>query len=154
MIPWCAPNWVLWQFCKRMASRMLPSIYHYTTNSHTIQTVKSAKYLGLTYLIVWTYSRVTGKSNSILAFLLRNLYHCPQGLKAKAYLTCVHPIVEYAGNSLHAYYTHAVSHSLKKSSQICFQWLSEIFYCDLTFKPTWLVISPTMQRSVLPDYVF
>ena len=66
-------------------------------------------------------SRVTGKSNSILAFLLRNLYYCPKGLKAKAYLTCVHPIVEYAGNSLHAYCTHAVSHSLKKSSQICFQ---------------------------------
>jgi len=76
---------------------MLPSTCHYTINGHTVQTVKSAKYLGLTlsHNLSWSeyISRVTGKANSVLAFLQRNLYYCPQGLKVKPYLTYVRPIV-------------------------------------------------------------
>jgi len=85
----------------RMASRMLPSICHYTINGHTIQTVKSAKYLGL----ITTYHSLSIflEANSVLAFLQRNLYHCPQGLKVKAYLTYVRPIVEYASDVLSPY---------------------------------------------------
>ena len=61
-----------------MAGRIPPIIYHFVINVHAIQTVKSAKY----QLIM--VCRVTGKANSVLAFLQRNLYHCLQGLKANA----------------------------------------------------------------------
>jgi len=82
----------------RMAGRFLPSICHYTING-LIQTVKSTKYLGVTLSHnLSCISRVTGKANSVLTFLQRNLYHCPQGLKAKAYLTYVRPIVEYVSD--------------------------------------------------------
>jgi len=100
----------------RMAGRMLPSICHYTINGHTIQSVKSAKYLGLTlsHNLSWSgyISRVTGKANSVLAFLQRNLYHCPQGLKVKAYLTYVCPIVEYASD-VWSPYTQCLIHQME-----------------------------------------
>ena len=62
--------------------------------------VNSAKYLGLNIhkSLKWNdhINQVTKKANSTLAFLRRNLHHCPRPTKSLCYLTLIRPLTEYS----------------------------------------------------------
>jgi hypothetical protein len=72
----------------------------YNIHEHTLEVVDSAKYLGVHIHknMRWNHhiDQVARKANNTLAFLLRNLHHCPRSTKSQRYLTLVRPIAEYA----------------------------------------------------------
>jgi hypothetical protein len=71
----------------------------YTMNHQVLETVASNPYLGveLDSKLNWDthINIVSSKSNRILGFLRRNLWHCPRQVKERAYLTLVRPKLEY-----------------------------------------------------------
>ena len=58
------------------------------------------KYLGveLDRKLTWNerISAITGKANSSLGFLRRNLYNCPEQIKTQAHYSLVRPHLKYA----------------------------------------------------------
>ena len=60
--------------------------HKYNIHGHTLEVVDSAKYLGLNIhkSLKWNdhINQVTKKANSTLAFLRRNLHHCPRPTKS------------------------------------------------------------------------
>ena len=82
-------------------SRKKTTIKHdYTLNNHILQQVKSAKYLGLTinHNLNWGehISNITNKVTRNLNFIRRNLNISSTTIKENAYLSLVHPGVEYS----------------------------------------------------------
>lgn len=75
------------------------SLHQYTLNGTALDSVTSAKYLGITITpdLKWDrhISAVCQKANNTLAFLRRNLRVHSTKLKSTAYLTLVRPLVEY-----------------------------------------------------------
>jgi hypothetical protein len=64
--------------------------------------IQPSKYLGINIhkRLSW-YShidKITKKANSTLAFLGRNVSHCPTTIKAQCYTTLVRPTLEYASS--------------------------------------------------------
>ena len=57
-------------------------------------------YLGVTLTSNMSFSphiqKISAKATRMLNFLRRNLYNCSKEIKSRAYLTLVHPILEYA----------------------------------------------------------
>ena len=75
--------------------------YTYTMMGQPITSVTQRhKYLGvqLDSKLTWNehISAITGKPNSSLVFLRRNLYNCPEKIKTQAYYSLVRPNLEYA----------------------------------------------------------
>ena len=74
--------------------------HKYNIHGHTLEVVDSAKYLGLSIhkSLKWNdhINQVTKKANSTLAFLRRNLHHCPRPTKSLCYLTLIRPLTEYS----------------------------------------------------------
>ena len=74
--------------------------YTYTMMGQPITSVTQHKYLGveLDSKLTWNehISAITGKVNSSLGFLRRNLYNCPEQIKMQAYYSLVRPHLEYA----------------------------------------------------------
>jgi hypothetical protein len=74
--------------------------HKYNIHGHTLEVVDSAKYLGLNIhkSLKWNdhINQVTKKANSTLAFLRRNLHHCPRPTKSLCYLTLIRPLTEYS----------------------------------------------------------
>ena len=72
----------------------------YTIHGQVLNNTDQAKYLGLNIhkSLSWDnhIAKITTKANSTLAFLNRNIGHCPTNIKAQCYTTLVRPIVEYA----------------------------------------------------------
>ena len=82
-------------------SRRRKNIYHdYTLHGHSLEHVKSVKYLGLTITqdLRWNkhVNNITSKANNTLSFLKRNLQVNNPRLKTTAYHTLVRPQLEYA----------------------------------------------------------
>lgn len=77
-----------------------PLPYQYVLHSHTLDTVRSAKYLGITIKkdIGWSdhIENVCSKANRALGFLKRNLKIKSWKIKDTAYKAYVRPILEYA----------------------------------------------------------
>ena len=65
-----------------------------------VTSVTQPKYLGveLDSKLTWNehISTITGKANSSLAFLRRNLYNCPKQIKTQTYYSLVRLYLEYA----------------------------------------------------------
>ena len=84
-----------------ITKRRSPVNYTYTIHDHPLETVTSAKYLGveLTNNLSWnTHTENTSKKAlRSIGFLRRNLSSCPREIKARCYNTFVRPIAEYAG---------------------------------------------------------
>jgi hypothetical protein len=72
----------------------------YTLHGHTLEEVKSAKYLGveLTSHINWKnhVTNITAKANRTSAFVYRNLKGCPTSVQTHCYKGLVRPVMEYA----------------------------------------------------------
>ena len=68
--------------------------YTYTRMGQPITSVTQHKYLGVElYSKTWNehISAITGKENSSLTFLRRNLYNCPKQIKTQLYYSLVDP---------------------------------------------------------------
>ena len=74
--------------------------YTYTMMGQPITSVTQHKYLSVELDSKFTWnehiSAITGKANSSLGFLRRNLYNCPEQIKTQAYYSLVRPHLEYA----------------------------------------------------------
>ena len=74
----------------------------YELHGHTLDTVNSAKYLGVTLSrdLDWDthINNVTNKANQILGFLRRNLKISSSTIKEKAFKAFVRPLLEYASS--------------------------------------------------------
>ena len=72
----------------------------YNIHGHTLETVESAKYLGihLHNQLNWNthVNKIVNKANSTCSFLHRNLRRSPEHTKDLAYKAMVRPILEYA----------------------------------------------------------
>ena len=72
----------------------------YTLEGTVLENVDFIKYLGVTIThdlrCNTNISNMCTKANRTLAFLRRNLYHCPQDAKEAAYRGLVRPILEYS----------------------------------------------------------
>ena len=72
----------------------------YQLHGHTLESVTSAKYLGLTFTnkLQWDQhiNCITSKANKTLGFLRRNLKIPSIRIKEQAYFTLARPLVEYA----------------------------------------------------------
>ena len=74
----------------------------YNIHGHTLEVVDLVKYLGLSIhkSLKWNnhINQVTKKASSTLAFLRRNLHHCPRPTKSLCYLTLIRPQIEYSAD--------------------------------------------------------
>ena len=81
-------------------SKMAESNENYTMRSHQLEKVSSAKYLGITISSNLSWSphidAITSKAFSKLAFLQRNISHCPRQTKTLAYQSLIRPKLEYS----------------------------------------------------------
>jgi hypothetical protein len=76
----------------------------YNIHGHTLEAVDSENHLGVHIHknMRWNHriDQVVKKANNTLAFLRRNLHHCPRNNKTQCYLKLVRSIVEYANTIL------------------------------------------------------
>ena len=83
----------------RVCKTKCPSIHPYTMLGHTLQAVNHYPYLGVSLSedLNWKLHilNITNKANSTLGFVKRNLHHCSQKVKDKAYKSPVRPALEY-----------------------------------------------------------
>ena len=81
-------------------SRKPPLQHQYQLHGHTLETVSSVKYLGVTLTkdLTWNehINTICSKANKTLGFLRRNLKIGSQRIKETAYKTYVRPLMEYA----------------------------------------------------------
>ena len=72
----------------------------YYMRSHQLQSVDEAKYLGVTInnKLNWSshIDSIVTQAHRKLAFLQRNISHCPNDIKSMAYFSLVRPKLEYA----------------------------------------------------------
>ena len=83
----------------RITNKKKPILETYNIHNTRLSTVQSAKYLGVLIdsKLSWNTqcSALCKKANSTLAFLQRNLYSCPKGVKERCFNTFVRPTLEY-----------------------------------------------------------
>ena len=84
----------------RVTHKQNPIIHNYTLHGKVLETVDSAKYLGvvLTRDLRWNrhVENIAYKVNQSLGFLRRNLRINSSYLKSLAYKTLVRPLLEYS----------------------------------------------------------
>ena len=82
----------------------------------TLETVDHQPYLGITLSksLNWKEHtlRVENNANSLLGFIKRNFYSCPERVKKQAYFTLVRPILEYGSAAWDPYRNYQIN-SLK-----------------------------------------
>ena len=66
-------------------------------------------------------NNISAKATKTLNFLRRNLYRCSKEIKSRAYLSLVHPIVEYA-STVWDPYTIKDSNQLEKVQRSAARW--------------------------------
>ena len=74
--------------------------YNYKIHGTVLESVRTHDYLGITFSndLKWSthVNKIVGKANKQLALIRRNLYHCSNTTKERAYFALVRPNVEYA----------------------------------------------------------
>ena len=73
--------------------------HQYTMDGQALKTQDSTEYLGVTInsKLHWNQhiNNINGTANKLISFLWRTVRRCPQDLKSMAYITLVHPKIEY-----------------------------------------------------------
>ena len=91
----------------RVTRKQNPIIHEYTLHDKVLETVNSAKYLGVTLTSDLRWNRhvenIAYKANQSLGFLRRNLRINSPNLKSLAYNTLVRPLLEYSSASWDPY---------------------------------------------------
>ena len=74
--------------------------FNYTLGYKSLQETDNHPYLGvhITKDLTWNKHilQINATANSILVFVGRNLYSCPQQIKKSAYTILVRPLLEYS----------------------------------------------------------
>ena len=87
--------------------------HFYSLCNCVLQDVDQAKYRGvnITMELQWSghITSTTGKANSSLAFLRRNLKKCRQKLKEMAYISLVQTVLEYSSSKWDSYHAKDIS---------------------------------------------
>lgn len=82
--------------------RKKPILITYYLRGHALKRVSKAKYLGVTFNdnLAWSVhiNNITGKANSTLGFLRRNLQVGSREIKTQAYQALVRPTLEYCSS--------------------------------------------------------
>ena len=85
-----------------VTNKQKPIISSYTIHNEVLESVRSAKYLGLHVDAKLNFNThidvITKKANSTRAFLSRNFHHCSKKVKDATYTTYIRPSVEYASS--------------------------------------------------------
>ena len=83
----------------RITNKKKPTEVEYQLHNQTLAETKNAKYLGIIIddKLQWKDQCRTmcKKTNSLLAFLKRNIYGCPEHVKDKCYKAFIRPVLEY-----------------------------------------------------------
>ena len=97
----------------RISRSTKPLTRFYSLCNCGLQEVDQAKYLeaNITRELQWSghITSTTGKANSSLAFLRRNLKNCPQKLKEMAYISLVRSVLEYSSSIWDPYHAKDIS---------------------------------------------
>ena len=84
-----------------------PVVHNYTLLDEVLETVDSAKYLGVTVTsdLRWNchVANIAHKANQSIGFLRRNLRINSPSLKSVAHKSLVHPLLEYSSAAWDAY---------------------------------------------------
>ena len=82
-----------------MTRKKSPTTYSYTLHGHTLNRVKSTKYLGLTITsdLNWNkpINNITARANQSLGFVKHNVKTKSRDIKTKVYKALVRPSLEY-----------------------------------------------------------
>jgi hypothetical protein len=101
-------------------TNIIPATYN--IHGHQLQTVKKAKYLGVTIDSTLSFTdhinNICNKANSTRAFVHRNTKHCPRRVKTAAYNTLVRPNLENCASVWDPFKSRPNSSSTASSSQI------------------------------------
>ncbi len=107
----------------------LPNIrlmYDYTLHSRVLESVSTAKYLGLTFAdnLSWGthIHNVTSKANKTLGFLRRNLAFAPRDTRESAFKTMVRPQLEFA-SCIWSPYTETDISKVEKVQRTAARWV-------------------------------
>jgi len=83
-----------------ITNKRTPIKYQYSIHGHNLETVDSAKYLGVHIhrQLNWNthIDKIVSKANQTRSFIQRNLRKCPESTKELAYKAMVRPVLEYA----------------------------------------------------------
>ena len=89
-------------FVMRLTHARKVKTYSYKLQDSILQETKSHTYLGVTLTsnLSWNehINQIAATASRTLAFVMRNLHHCPQGVKESAYKTLVRPLLEYSSS--------------------------------------------------------
>ena len=83
----------------RVTTKKSPQHFYYNMHGHILESVQSAKYLGVTLSadLKWNnhIQQMTSKANKSLSFIRRNLQINSKSVKDRAYQSLVRPKLEY-----------------------------------------------------------
>ena len=101
-----------------VTNKKQPIQHNYILHNHTLESVSSATYLGITVQsnLKWDkhINDITSKGNKALGFLKRNLQTSNQQIKTQAYQALVRPKIEYSCSI----WDHHTSESIRKIEMV------------------------------------
>ena len=110
----------------RCSRSSMPILYNYRLNDHILDIREEHPYLGIILhkSLSWSshISKISTKASQTFNFLRRNLSKYSPPIKASAYLTLVHPIMEYAAVAWDPYQQNNIN-ALEKIQRRAARWV-------------------------------
>ena len=117
--------------------------HNYTLHNHTLESVTSPNYLGVTLQsnLKWNlhYDNIISNANKSLGFLKRNLQVSNTDIKSRAYQTLVRPKLEYSCSVWDPHtteYKHKLEMVPKTCCSLCYEQLPQYQQCNRHDKHT------------------
>ena len=97
----------------RVTTKKSPQHFYYNMHGHILESVQSAKYMGVTLSadLKWNnhIQQMTSKANKSLSFIRRNLQINSKSVKDRAYQSLVRPKLEYCSSVWDPYTTENIN---------------------------------------------